>query len=309
MSGRVAVLAVPLILIVAIVLSRRSRRGDQALSPADAMMANHRTAVAWRWAGLGLGAAAAAVTANTVSLGLGLLLAPAVFGPFVIAGVIAGELATTPQRQGVRTAALQTRSVRQYLPRLLSALVAVSTLGLGSLLVTTTLMGSADDLGRVGRSLSRVCSPAISAGGGPVSASHSPWPGLFYSVPLAIAVIVGIVAAALALRTVVLRPRGGSDPELIAADDVLRRRSAEAVVAATGVMVAASLVGVSFTAGSGLLGTCPTTAGTLLGFALLVLATLMLALVVWCLALLLASPGTRGVTSHESAESGQSAYR
>jgi hypothetical protein len=299
MSGRLGVLIVPLIVIVAVVLSRRSRRGDRALSRVDAMMANHRTAVAWRWAGLGLGAVAAALTANAVPLGLGLLLAPAVFGPFVIAGVIAGELATIPQRQGVRTAALQTRSVWHYLPSHLGGAVAAATVGLGALLVTTTLMGSADDLGRAGRSLFRMCTPVTSMRSGP-------WPGLFYTASLALAVVVGLVVAAMALRTVVLRPRSGSDPELVAADDVLRRRSAEAVVAAIGVMVAASLVGVALTAASGLLGTCPTPAWTILGVALLVLAMLMLALAVWCLALLLAGPGTRGVTSH--AESGQGAY-
>jgi hypothetical protein len=308
MSGRLGVLLVPVILIVAVVLSRRSRPARRALSRVEVMMANHRVAVGWRWAGIGLGVVAAALTAKGLWLGLGMMLAPVAFGLLVIAGVIVGELATIPQRQGVRTAALKTRNVRHYLPRLLGGLVAASTLSLGALLVATTLMGSADDLGRAGRSLSRICSPATVAGGGPTSASHGPWPGLFYSVPLAVAVLVGLVSAALALRTVVLRPRSGSDPELIAADEVLRRRSAEAVVAATGVMVAASLVGVALTAASGLLGTCPTASWTMGGIALLVLATLMLLLAIYCLALLLAGPGRRGVTSHEDAPSGQGAY-
>jgi hypothetical protein len=308
MSGRLGVVLVLVTVIVAVVLSRGSRPGKRALSRAEVIMGNHRTAVGWRWAGIGLGVVAAALTAKAFSLGLGMMLAPVVFGLVVIAGVIVGELATIPQRQGVRTAALQTRNVRQYLPRLLGGLVTASTLCLGSLLVVTTMLGSADELGRGGRVFTRVCSAATVASSGP-TATKSPWPGLFYSVPLAIAVVVGIFAATVALRTVVLRPRSGSDPELIAADDVLRRRSAEAVVAATGVMVAASLVGVALTAGSGLLGTCPTPSLTSLGIALLVLGALMVLLALWCLALLLAGPGRRGVTSHEEAASGQEAYR
>jgi len=92
-----------------------------------------------------------------------------------------------------------------------------------------------------------------------MSTAIGPWPGSFYSVPLSIAVLVGLIGAAVALRTVVLRPRRGSDPDLVAADDVLRRLSAKAVVAATGVMVAASLCGVALVAGMSLISAgCPT---------------------------------------------------
>jgi len=94
-------------------------------------------------------------------------------------------------------------------------------------------------------------------------------PGSFYSVPLSSAVMVGLLGAAMALRTIVLRPRSGSDPDLVAADAVLRRRSAEAVVAATGVMVAASLSGVAFVAVLQLHRiACPPTMWTIFGLAL-----------------------------------------
>jgi hypothetical protein len=285
MLGRISVVLVPLLLVVWL-LQRSRRAGPLALdkSRRNAALAEHRRAVGWRWAGLALGVVAAAWTMNIGWLGLGVMLAPTVFGLCVIGGVVVGELAAIPRIDGVRTATLTTRSVRDYLPWRLGGLVAVSTLGLGALLVTTTLMGSADDLGRAGRSLSLRCSSALGAGAGP-------WPGLFYSVPLGIAVVIGLLAAAVALRTVVLRARTGSAPEVVAADDALRSRSAEAVVAATGVMVAASLLGVALTAAAALIGfPCAPTWWTLLGFALLVVGALMLVLALWCLALLLSRP-------------------
>ncbi|MHB1473573.1 MAG: hypothetical protein ACYCV4_08055 [Dermatophilaceae bacterium] len=306
MFGRVGVVLVPFLLLgVWLVQRSRHTRRPLELDPSrqDAVLASHRKAVSWRWAGLGLGVAAAAFTVSVGSLGLGVMLAPTVFGICVIAGVVVGELATIPRRAGVRTAALETRTVRNYLPRRLGGLVTASTLGLGALLVTTTLMGSADDMGRAGRSLFRSCSTEMSAGAGP-------WPGLFYSVPLGIAVAVGLLGAAVALRTVVLRPRSGSAPDFLAADDVLRRRSAEAVVAATGVMVAASLFGVALAAGGALLRfTCPPSSWTVLGGTLLAVGALMLFLAVWCLALLLSKPRIRLMVSADTAAAGPAARR
>ncbi len=294
MSGRLSVVLLPLLLL-AIWLVRRSRRSHELDSSRQrAALDAYRRAVGWRWAGLGLGVLAAALSVSRGSLGLGVMLAPTVFGLCVIAGVIVGELATIPRREGVRTAALETRTVGGYLPRRLGGLVMASTLGLGVLLVTTTVMGSADDMGRAGRSLFRRCSPDTAAGRGP-------WPGLFYSVPLGIAVVLGLLVAVVALRTVVLRPRTGTTPDLVAADDVLRRRSAEAVVAATGVMVAASLLGVALTAGAALLGfDCPPASWTILGFALLAVGALMFLLALWCLALLLSGSRIRRAESGES---------
>jgi hypothetical protein len=293
----VLALLVSLILAGAWLVRWSRRRSGLGLEPSgrNTHLVVHSRAVGWRWAGLGVGVAAAALTTSLGSLGLGLMLAPTVFGLFVIGGVAVGELATIPRRDGVRTAALETRTVGGYLPRRLGGLVTTSTLGLGALLVTTTLMGSADDMGRAGRSLSRVCSPESSS-------SRGPWPGLFYSVPLGIAVVLGILGAAVALRTVVLRPRSGSAAELVVADDILRRRSAEAVVAAIGVMVAASLCGVALTAAGALIGfTCAPAWWTVLGCSLLAVAALMLPLAVWCLGLLLRSPRIR---PKESADTG-----
>ncbi len=306
MFGRVIVFMVPLLLVV-VWLARRSGRSQRTLelepSRQAVVIAGHRTAFIWRWLGLVIGVAAGALTASVGVLGLGVMLAPTDFGLAVIGGVVVGELATIPRREGVRSAALETRTVGDYLPRRLGGLVLGSTLGLVALLFTTTLMGSADDVGRAGRALSRQCSPDTFA-------STGPWPGLYYSVPLAIAVVVGLLGAAVALRAVVLRPRSGSAPELVAADDVLRRRSAESVVAATGVMVAASMLGVALTAGGGLIGfSCAPMAWTVLGVALLGVAVLMLLLAVWCLAVLLSGSRVRRPVSADRAASGREASR
>ncbi len=136
-----------------------------------ALPAGHRKAVGRRWAGLVTGVVVASTSA-VGPLGLGLMLSPTVFGLCVIGGVVVAELTTMPRFEGVRTAALETRTVGDYLPARLGGLVTGSTIGLGALLATTTLMGSADHMGLAGRSLSRSCSPVYSAVTGP-------WPGLF----------------------------------------------------------------------------------------------------------------------------------
>jgi hypothetical protein len=305
MNLRIGVLLVPLLVPLLLLavwlawwwpLSRRAVELDA--SRHGTMLAAYRKAIRWRWAGVGVGVVVASLTAVTVTGGLhnlGAMLAPTVFGACVMVGVVVGELTTIPRREGVRTAAIETRTVGDYLPRRLAGLVAASAVGLGALLVTTTLMGSADDQGRAGRMLIQQCTPEMST-------SQGPWPGSFYSVPLGIAVLVGLVGAAAALRTVVLRPRSGSDRDLVTADDVLRRRAAEAVVAATGVMVAASLAGVALVAGIQLHSfACPLQMWSILGVALLGVGALMLLLSAWCLALLLAgrrfSPVESGVTT------------
>jgi hypothetical protein len=284
MTGRVSLTVFVLVIIgVTLMRGRRPQRErEPAPSGLDAVLASHRKAVGWRWAGLSLGAVAAALTARTGSLGLGVMLAPTVFGLCVIGGALVGELATIPRSRSVGTAALKTRSVGKYLPRRLGALVAASTIGLGALLVTTTRMGSGD-LSRVGRVVFRAC-------GAERSAAYGPWPGLFYAVPLGIAVMIGLLGAGVALRTVVLRPRVGSAADLVA-DDARRRRSAEAVVAATGVMVTASLFGVALSALGALVSSaCPPNSWTALGVTLLSIGVLTLLAATWCLVLLLSGP-------------------
>src|SRR3712207_4896776 len=106
------------------------------------------------------------------------------------------ELRVSAPRGPVRSAALEVRRARNYLPRRLTAAVAGTGALLAVVLTATTATGSADDLGRAGRSLVRRCS-AVQGG------ASGPWPGSFYALPLALMVVVGLVLAAIALRRVV----------------------------------------------------------------------------------------------------------
>jgi len=138
----------------------------------------------------------------------------------------------------------------------------------------TTAAGSPDDQGRAGRSISRQCTPDLSA-------SHGPWPGVYYTGRLAAVVLVGLLLAYLALRAIVQRPRAGE----VAGDDALRRGSARTVTGPVGVLIAIPLGGVGVIAAGGLLGIdCAPPWWTVIAWGLLALAPIALAIVVWCAA-------------------------
>lgn len=233
-----AVLVLLLLVLPTLVVLLVSLGAGGTALPDDAqrLRAVARTTARWRWAGVGAGAVAVVVAAQVGSLGRGVMLAGPVFALCVLLGVLVGELRVSPVGGAVRSASLETRRVRDYLPRLLTPAVAASVVVGTALLVTTSLTGSADDLGRAGRQLAYWCSDTLSGAAGP-------WPGTFYSLPLAAVVLGGLAATVLALRAVVLRPRQGEDREV---DEALRRHAARSVVAATGLLVAVPLAGVAF---------------------------------------------------------------
>jgi len=242
-----------------------------------------RTTARWRNRGLLLGVVVAIVSAQVGTLGRGLMLAGPLLALCVLLGVVLGELRVTAPPLAERRAVLEVRRVRDYVPRRLATVVAASISLLTALLVTTTSMGSADDLGRDGRWLARQCSDVLSE-------ARGPWPGTFYSVPLAVVVGLGLIVAAVALRQVVRRPRQGSD---LAADDALRHRAAETVTAAAGLLVAVPFAGVALLAGIGLSGiSCAPASWTALSTVLLLLVPVQLGLGAWCAGLL---PGRRRI--------------
>jgi hypothetical protein len=264
------------VLLVAVLLLR------PPLAVPERLGAVARRTVRWRLAGLVVGLAVAATSVQSGALGRGVLLAVPLLALCVLLGVVGGELGVRAPAGGRRSAAIEVRSARGYLPRVLTPLVAAATAGLAALLVFTTAIASADDLGRAGRSLSRACS-AVSAEG------RGPWPGSYYSVPLAAVVVVGLVLAAVALASIARRPRQGEDAVL---DDALRRQAATAVVAAVGLLVTVPLVGTGLVAASGLLQICAAPpAWTAIGRLLVVVVPLAVALGTWCAALLVV-PGT-----------------
>jgi len=170
-------------------------------------------------------------------LGMGQALAAPLFAGCLLAGVLAGEVLASRPSGPTRTAAIEVRTVRSYLPRAMSTSVLATAVTLTGLLVVTSLLGTSDDQGRPGRSLSRWC--------GEHGAGAGPWPGVYYSVPIGLSVLGGLLAAAVVALVVVRRPRPAAGPAARAADDDVRRASLRAVTAACGVLTAAPLAGVA----------------------------------------------------------------
>jgi hypothetical protein len=186
----------------------------KAAAEADVPVAVRRHVAMWRWSGIAAGALAALATAVAGTLGVGLMLSGPVFGAFVLAGVLAGELSVRAPTGRTRRASIAVRRASDYIPRRLARSVATAAVGLGVLLTMTTLMGSADSQGNAGRALIRQCSAELTEG-------HGPWLGSFYSVPVAIMIFIGLTAAAFAMRQIVRRSRPGDPAAMAAADDML----------------------------------------------------------------------------------------
>ena len=272
--GLTAVLAV--VLAVGSSRSPRVRPGAGEL-PARART-TARTVAAWRITGAVVGATAAAWSLQEDSLGRGLALAAPLFALCVLAGVVVGELLVTAPEGPVREAGLAVRRWQAYLPPRLATAVGTGTVLLGGILVATTLAGSPDDMGRAGRQLVRRCSAVMTQG-------HGPWPGSFYAWPLAVVVGTGLLLAGVAVVRIARRPSQGEDPGL---EDALRRRSAAAVTAAAGLLVAVPLLGVSAVTAIALLGIdCRPALWTVLGWGLVALLPVTLGLAARCLVVLL----------------------
>ena len=217
----------------------------------------------WRVVGLLLGAAAAVVLLvlgdRVDALGRAAALAPTALGAGVLLGTIAGELTARPAVGIRRSAAVETRTLGSILPRGRAVLLAVSTGLLVGALALGAAWGSADDLGRAGRWLTRQCVVEEDGVGQVlVGSSRGPWPGSFYAVPLALALLVLAVLVAVALRAIVDRPRPELDSRGL--DTLLRRWSVGNVLTAATVTVLGTLGPVAVLMASALRGgTCPTT--------------------------------------------------
>jgi len=187
--------------------------------------------------GLVLGgvAAAAMVGARIGDLGRLASLAPAAGGTAVLLVVALAEL-TTPHLEGdVRTASLQTRrrwdavEGRTVVLTLATFAALVLALGVG------WAMGSADDMGRPGRSLSTVC--------GATSGGATPWPGSFYGGLMFFGVGELAVATFAAVATVAERPRVGATS--LETDTRLRRASSGQILLVSTAAAACSLAPVA----------------------------------------------------------------
>ncbi|TQJ52244.1 hypothetical protein [Phycicoccus sp. SLBN-51] len=250
----------------------------------------------WKWvrlmwaAAVLIGGVVAWLLQRGLDLGRGSMLAPAILGVSVVAGVGLGETVVRPRRPaGPRTASLVTRHVTDYLPRGLTAVVvAIAAVHLVTLALTTAT-ASADDMGRAGRQVAAQC--------GDTGSAASPYPGSFYSGPLTVLLVVVGIATLAALMAVVRRPRGLAPDEV--GDDVLRRWSTTRVLAAAGAALAASHAGIAFFAGTALLRMdCQRAWMELVGWALVASVPVALLLLGWLLGRIL-TPGALPVVRPE----------
>ena len=244
-----------------------------------------RTQSAWRWFAVILGSLAAAAAASLDPLGRGALVAPPLFAMVLLLGVLAAQLTVRAPHEGTRTASITVRRTVDHLPRPLTALVAVAAAGLAALLTLTTALGSPDDQGRSGRVLVGRCAPAT--GSSPrtrtltalvtpldpgTSGTHGPWLGAYYSLPLATAVLIGVLGTLLTLRRVARRPPIGNPATCTAGqEETLRAGSARAVVGACGVLICTPLVVVGPVTAAGLLSVCHPAGWTATAWTLLAL--------------------------------------
>lgn len=286
----VPVLLVPIAAVVAVLVALARSTRDARLDVAH-RLEGHRGIL--RLLGAALGLVAAGVLVSDDTLGLGLLLAAPTAGLGLLLGVLAAELVVRPPSGPRRSASLSRRHVGDYLPRRMTAVVVTTGTTLLVLGVVTTALGSPDDLGRPGRWLAYECSPVQGA-------SHGPWPGSYYTLPLLAMVGAGILLALLVLRASVARPPllpedGDATARLVpvaaavAADDELRAQSARAVVAAVGALLALPLAGTSLLSAiavGGLVGCAPTW-WAVVAAGLWVVAALAVAVLVWCVSVLL----------------------
>lgn len=284
-----------------------------------ALVRVERSHLAWRRAGLAAGVGLAVLVVWAVprwvghDCGRSLLLVPALVGLGAVVGALVGEQRVRPPSSSTRNAGLVRRRPGDYLPRRLTWAVALTTVALGGLLVMTTHLGSADtSTGRAGGSLTLRCL----ARGVEVVSSGGPWLGRYYSLPLAVALLVVLVTTAVGARSAVLRPRVSADAGdrgTVEADERLRRRTAEALVAGFGLAVAATLLlaapaaalvmgnaagGSAYVEGR-LLPSCTPEWWGPARWALVAATPVALAVLVWCAAVLLVPARRHDVTAGE----------
>ena len=213
-----------------------------------------RVAGVSRLLAVGLGVVAFYAAGQLGELGSGWLLAPTAAGVTALLCLAAGEVAAGRAATTPGVAALEVRTLQAHLPRGLAGATVAALVALVALLALGAATASPDDQGRAGRALAWTCGPDASATAGP-------WPGSFYGVPIAGALALGALVALIAYAAALRRPRNGSDPQILAVDDALRRSAVASITAVAALTLGTTLLGISFTMGSALggssSGTCP----------------------------------------------------
>lgn len=235
-----AVIVLPLVMLLAfvVVLIRRLRprnRMTLVVAPNQHVgvvaIARHTRICRILGALLGLGAAVALARAGDAALGRIALLSPMAVGAGALIGVIVGEWTARVPRGIARTASLKRRTLTELLPRSSRVRLGVGIATVMAVLLTGTLLGSPDDIGRPGRALVRTCTRLIGGELTPVTGARGPWPGSYYAAPAAIALLGVLVLAAVAVWAIVARQRPSAEDAVL--DDQLRRWSVMSVASAT----------------------------------------------------------------------------
>jgi len=259
-----------------------------------------RSMLAARVVALGVGLVVAVPLGDGSALGRSLMLIPAVFGAIQVLGVLVVDLTSRDAARTAGVAGVEVRRVRDFLPQSLFRYTAAAGAALLALTTWTVAAASPDDLGRAGRAFRYGCLENCTSGD--TSGMFTPWPGSFYATPLWGALLGVLLLAGIALLVIVRRPRNGADPALVKLDNVIRRRSAESVVAAVGIATAGSLAGLGLIAGPRLIAQQNLSLGLdIAGWAITAAAAASIVLTVWC-AIILMLPGAGPEPKHERSQ-------
>ncbi|WP_199847911.1 hypothetical protein [Streptomyces dysideae] len=227
-----------------------------------------------RWTGLAIGVLASSRLLPLVD-GKGPLYAIPVFGLCAVAGVLLGDALTAPRPGTVRTAGLTPRRVRDHVPPRMTWLLLGLAAALVALLTVAAAVASPDDLGRAGRALTVTCQG--------MTHMSTPWPGLYYGIPILATLAISTAACGWSLRRIATRP----------GDEQSRRDRTLAIVAAWGLVVSTSMFGAASTVSGALMSTtCDGTLGTAANWLVWPLGLITLVTGPWCLFTILSPRAT-----------------
>jgi hypothetical protein len=238
--------------IAALLLGIRRSRSlvfDEGRYPGLAAL--RRATLRARYLGIVVGVVAFLVVAGLGRYGLGLFLAPAAAGAALIAAVLLGQRLTYTQARTPGIAGLDRREVRDYLPIRLAITAAVVLLVLAAVGAWTTLVATSDESG-LARAFTQSCTAESFEEGQTTEQAvvhvSTPFPGAYYTAAMAAGIVAVLALAWVGVVATTRRPRNGADLELVRVDDALRRQTTEGITAAFGLVAAATLAGLAYTA-------------------------------------------------------------
>ncbi|MEO5963980.1 MAG: hypothetical protein ABIR11_00840 [Candidatus Limnocylindrales bacterium] len=243
--------AVVMLVAAGIAAVRRSRSVTFDEERYPGLAALRRVTLRTRHLGIAASVAVFFVVGSLGRYGSGLFVAPAAAGAVVIAAILVGQQLRYTRARTAGTAGIEQRRVSDYLPTRTTTIAVAALIILAVIAAWTTLVATPDEVG-LDRTFTHSCVVQLWDEQGDheqiVVGTSSPFPGRYYTVGMAVALLAVLVLAWAGLVATTRRPRNGADPELVRVDDALRRQTAEGIVAAFGLAVATSLAGLSYTA-------------------------------------------------------------